>query len=390
MSELFVDPNEGQDAGYQVASVDVGTMQAIVQGEIDTQIRTAKSYPRDIKRSLTAARDLATVTQDVAGECYYRLERRAKGGGRNVIQGPSARFAEILATTWGNCRAGARIIEETDRFVVAQGAFVDLENNVAITYEVRRRITDREGRRYNDDMVGVTANAACSIALRNAVLKGIPKALWEPVLKEAIKTYRGDAQSLSERRANMLAAFAKLGVTEEQILRHLGKASAEAIGLDDIVALRGVFTALQEGDTTIEEAFPEPEPPEGAEGATKAEDVAQRMKKRRGRPRKTAAKKATKEEKAKAAAKDEPEPQPQPEPTPEAKKEPESAEDAERRQLLQEYKQEIDSAENEEVLAQYYRMVHESSTLSVEDKLLLDRAIADRRRKLRAGSQLFE
>lgn len=56
--------------------------------------------------------------------------------------------------------------------MTAQGVFHDLERNVAITYEVRRRIVDKNGRRYKPDMIGVTANAACSIALRNAILRG--------------------------------------------------------------------------------------------------------------------------------------------------------------------------------------------------------------------------
>jgi hypothetical protein len=39
-------------------------------------------------------------------------------------------------------------------FVTAQGVFHDLERNVAITYEVQRRIVDKEGHRYSADMVG--------------------------------------------------------------------------------------------------------------------------------------------------------------------------------------------------------------------------------------------
>ncbi|MFN8826683.1 MAG: hypothetical protein ACK501_17070, partial [Planctomycetota bacterium] len=41
-----------------------------------------------------------------------------------------------------------------------------------------RRITGKNGRRYSSDMIGVTGNAACSIALRNAVFRGIPRAFW--------------------------------------------------------------------------------------------------------------------------------------------------------------------------------------------------------------------
>jgi hypothetical protein len=56
-------------------------------------------------------------------------------------------MAEIAVSCWGNVRYGARVIEETDRFIVAQGVCHDLETNVYNAIEVRRRITGRTGRR---------------------------------------------------------------------------------------------------------------------------------------------------------------------------------------------------------------------------------------------------
>ena len=92
-----------------------------------------------------------------------------------TIEGPSARFAEVIASAWGNSRAGARVIDDRGDFVVAQGVFHDLERNVAITYEVQRRITDRQGRRFKTDMIGVTANdeahAARRLGFRGRILR---------------------------------------------------------------------------------------------------------------------------------------------------------------------------------------------------------------------------
>ncbi|KAG1166891.1 hypothetical protein G6F35_017935 [Rhizopus arrhizus] len=106
---------------------------------------------------------MVTLSQSIAEQCVYALPRDGK-----TIEGPSARFAEVIASAWGNNRAGARVIDDKGEFIIAQGVFHDLERNVAITYEVQRRIVDRQGRRFKPDMIGVTANAACSIALRNA------------------------------------------------------------------------------------------------------------------------------------------------------------------------------------------------------------------------------
>ncbi len=95
--------------------------------------------------------------------------------------------AEIVTSAWGNCRAGARVVDEGAEFITAQGVFHDLERNVQVTMEVRRRITGKNGRRYSSDMIGVTGNAACSIALRNAVFRGIPRAFWIDIYDAARK-----------------------------------------------------------------------------------------------------------------------------------------------------------------------------------------------------------
>ncbi len=225
-------------------------LMAINKSEIDQQIATAKKYPRSIKRFLNSAREMVTLSEEIAGECIYSLPRGGK-----PIEGPSARFAEIIAHAWTNCRAGARVIDEVGRFVTSQGVFIDCEANVAITYEVRRRITNRDGVTYSDDMIGVTANAACSIALRNAVLKGVPKAFWKQLYDAAKKTAIGDAETLVARRVKMMQAFAKMFVQPEQIFSLLEVKGEEDIGLDHLAALRGIFTAIKEGDTTVDQAF---------------------------------------------------------------------------------------------------------------------------------------
>ncbi|MGH6628540.1 MAG: hypothetical protein ACREB3_02285, partial [Burkholderiales bacterium] len=92
-------------------------------------------------------------------------------------------------------------------------------------------------------------------ALRNAVFKVVPKAFWADIYEDARKTTRGDEKSLLERRNAALASFKKMKVTEEQICALLEVAGPEDIGLDELVTLRGVYTAIEEGDTTVEQAF---------------------------------------------------------------------------------------------------------------------------------------
>lgn len=226
------------------------TVALIGRSEIEHQIATARRFPRSIKHFRDEALQMVTLSESVAEQCIYALPRDGK-----TIEGPSARFAEVIASAWGNNRAGARVIDDKGDFVVAQGVFHDLERNVAITYEVQRRVTDKHSRRFKPDMVGVTANAACSIALRNAILKGVPKAFWEDIYTEARKVIMGNVQTLANRRANALTAFQRYGVSVEQICAKLGVAGVEDIGLEHLVVLRGLNTAIKDGDTTAEEAF---------------------------------------------------------------------------------------------------------------------------------------
>ena len=251
----------------QVREMDAGSsmVSLLNRSEIDQQIATAHRFPRSVKRFRDEAMAMVTLNESVAGQCIYALPRDGK-----TIEGPSARFAEVIASAWGNSRAGARVIDDRGDFVVAQGVFHDLERNVAITYEVQRRITDRQGRRFKTDMIGVTANAACSIALRNAILKGVPKAFWDDMYAEARKVVMGDVKTLANRRADAVALFQRFGVTVEQLCAKLEVAGVEDISLEHLVTLRGLVTAIKEGDTTVEEAFGAATPKQPAREEIKA------------------------------------------------------------------------------------------------------------------------
>lgn len=228
----------------------VTVVESLTRGEIEAQVRTAHAFPRSIKVFINEAMQMATLDEDTAASCIYALPRAGKS-----IEGPSVRLAEIVASAWGNCRAGARVISEDDRFVVAGGYFFDVQRNTAVAFEVRRRITDKSGRRYNDDMISQTSNAACSIALRNAVLKGVPKAFWGKIYDAAKHTAIGDAKTLETKRAELISYFGKMGVTPDRVLSAVGKKAIEDVGLDELAVLRGTATAIKDGDTTIEEAF---------------------------------------------------------------------------------------------------------------------------------------
>jgi len=195
----------------------------------------------------------------VADECIYALPRKEDGQVK-MIEGPSARFGELVLMAWKNCRAGARVVDDDGEFITAQGFYHDLEGNVAISREVRRRITTRNGSRYSADMIAVTGNAACAIAQRNAVFAGIPKALWAAAYERARAVVAGSAETFAARRAKAIDHLGKMGVPPERILKRLEIEGIADMTTDHLVTLRGLTGAIRDGEIEVDEAFPGEKP----------------------------------------------------------------------------------------------------------------------------------
>jgi hypothetical protein len=220
---------------------------------IDMQISTAKAYPRNIKRATENSITVVTMDTETASTCTYAVPR----GGKQIT-GPSIHLAKILAQFWGNLRIEAKVISIDAKHITSQAVAYDLENNLAIKVEVKRSIFGKYGR-FNDDMITVTGNAGNSIAMRNAILSVIPRAVVDKVYNEAKKTITGDisdATKLMAKRKKVLDAFKdSYNVSEAEVLKAIGKASIDHIDADNLVTLIGIGQAIKDGDTTIEDAF---------------------------------------------------------------------------------------------------------------------------------------
>jgi hypothetical protein len=238
----------------RVEIIPEASLSLITKAEIDVQISTAKAFPRSITQFLRKAMSMATVSEGVAESCAYALPRGGK-----TLEGPSVRLAEIVVSSYGNVRCGARVIYKDNKIVRAQGICHDLETNTSVTVEVERRITDKTGKTFSDDMIVVTGNAACAIAFRNAVFKVIPAALIQDVYDKVKDVARGTAETLPARREKALNFFYAKGVKKEQICEVLEIKDVNDIDLDRLGTLKGMVTALNNSETTIEELFPAPD-----------------------------------------------------------------------------------------------------------------------------------
>lgn len=222
----------------------------LTKAEIDTQIATAKAFPRSLSGFTSKALSMVSFSEDVAASCTYALPR---GGQR--IEGKSVRLAEIVVAAYGNIRAGARVIGNDGKWITAQGICRDLESNTETTIEVKRKITDKYGKTYSEDMQTMTGNAACKIAYRNAVFTIIPSAYVDPIHDRAKEVARGTAETLVARRDKAVSYFKTLGVTEKQICDTLGIQKIGDIDLDKLEALTGFKSAVKNGETSVKDLF---------------------------------------------------------------------------------------------------------------------------------------
>ena len=230
--------------------VSENALSLITKAEIDVQISTAKAFPRSLKMFLDRAMSMATISEEVAASCNYSLPR----GGKQ-LDGPTVRLAEIICSSYGNIRAGARVISNDGKTVTAQGICHDLETNYSVTVEVKRRITNKDGKTFNEDMQVVTGNAACAVAYRNAVFKVVPSALVADIYDKTREVARGTAETLPARRKKALDYLHSLNVTDKQICEVLDIKKVEDIDLDKLETLRGMATLIKNGESTVKDLF---------------------------------------------------------------------------------------------------------------------------------------
>lgn len=246
----------------------------LARAELDIQISTAKAYPRDVRRSLEYAEQLATMDEETAQSCFYVLPRKDKETGKNKeIKGGSIRLAEIIANAWGNLHAATRIVENDGRHVTAEGVAWDLETNVKITMQnkISIRFGEKNGQggyTANADMQTVLSNAASAKALRNSIFKVVPKALVDRILEKAMTFSVGDQKSLASKVQEVIEKLTKMGINKQAMLDYYTCKSVNDITPEILRSLIGLGTAIKEGHIKIDEVFKAEDHQQNAVSAT--------------------------------------------------------------------------------------------------------------------------
>lgn len=239
-------------------------LEAITRGEIDVQIATAHKFPRSIEVFKKRATEMACIDEDTAASCLYArpVGKDPDTGRQKTAEGMSIRMAEIVGACYGNLRVGAMIVEQTPRYVKVRGFAHDLETNVASSTEVieatvkRPRQGQTEGDPYDERMRIVIAKAALAKARRDATFQVVPRALAKPIEKAVRALLAGDAKSIERRREIAMKWLEQNKVAPERMFAALGINGVADLSLNHLDTLTGLRTAIIDGETSFEEAFP--------------------------------------------------------------------------------------------------------------------------------------
>jgi hypothetical protein len=223
------------------------------QSEFQARLEWAYTHPRNIHRAMEAMVVMATMSEEAAASMSYDVPRGGK-----IIAGQSIRFAEVAKQAWkhGNSNAYVISINREEKFVVVQGTYYDFESDNGGDCTVQRSIQDRNGKIFTDDMINLTCNAACAIAKRNAILEGIPRAAWMPAWEAARRKAAGGVEGFAKKRQEVLKHFMQTGIAPDRVLSALGVRSEAALTGEHITTLRGMWSALQNGEATLDDLFP--------------------------------------------------------------------------------------------------------------------------------------
>jgi hypothetical protein len=225
--------------------------QARAVAEVAAAVQVAQQNPRDMNRAW-AEMKAACGRSGLAGRAFYSVPNRGRG--------PSVHLARELARIWGNLDYGVHELHRDDARGMSEiRAFAwDQETNVrsSRTFQVPHRrmgggakLTDLTDIYLNNQNVGARA-------VREAIFTVLPAdfvAEAQDICRQTVE--RGDGKPLVDRIADVVGAFAGLGVKVPQIETRLGRKKGQWTAAD-VAELIVVGQSIKRGETSVDEEFP--------------------------------------------------------------------------------------------------------------------------------------
>ena len=249
-------PNMNNGVMAQLENINQGTVAIEASraiAEAQGKLVIAKRFPRDEVQAYNRVAQ-ACQRKGIAEKAFYSYNR---GGG--TVSGPTIRFAEELARCWGNIDYGIKELSQDEGKSEMQAYAWDLETNAqSVQNFTNPHIREVGGKAKiltsQRDIYEINANMGAR-RLRSRILAILPTDLVDMAINECKKTLAGNNdEPLIDRVKKMVVAFGKLGVTQEQIEKRLGR-KVDTMTIDDFTDYIGIYNAIKQGESKIAEWF---------------------------------------------------------------------------------------------------------------------------------------
>lgn len=221
--------------------------------ETQAAMIVAKQFPRDFNEVLRRI-TITCSRKSVAEIASYSFPR-----GGEEITGPSVYLLKTIAQEWGNLQYGVRELSRHFQHSTVEAFAWDMERNVRETrvFDVKHwRDTKKGGYALKEerDIYELIANNG-SRRLRACLEGVIPEDVKAYAIAVTDKALLDAKVDTAENREKILSDYEALGVTRDRIEARLGKNYDAATAKQLLKLVRGI-TAIKDGVTTADEAFP--------------------------------------------------------------------------------------------------------------------------------------
>lgn len=255
----------------------------------ETMQTVSVQRPRDERKIIDGALAELDLVPEEAKAAFYSIPYKDRGRDGQVrvvnVTGLSISAAMALFRRWGNADAGALPLQEDAAGWTLSGWFIDLETNARIFRPVRASKYYKPRAGGPPIMLSVDRQVQAfqkgvSIAIRNAILAGLPAYLKNAYDKKARQIAGGQADVPADPKIieAVIRAFAKWAVTQEQLEKYAGLPSKQWTGTE-VADLRGVWNAVHDEQVELTEVFgSDKETPGAPEGASKLDGLTETIK----------------------------------------------------------------------------------------------------------------
>lgn len=245
--------------------------------EIQSALTIAAQRPRD---TVAAMQRIATACGR-AGLAANSVYRYVRGG--TEVSGPNVHLIQAIGGLWGNLEWGWRELSTAPGSSLVEAYAWDLETNTKrrIQFTVKHVRETRSGNYPLTDPRDVYENTAnlASRRMRACLESILPFDVVEEAVEMCNRTMLATEPVTADRIKALVAAFAEIGVTQDQIAARIQR-TVDNIQPAQMLQLRHIYSSIKGGVGRVEDYFREVVPAK-ADAAGVAAKVAAKAK---GRP----------------------------------------------------------------------------------------------------------